>query len=580
MSAPPPAPPAPDAHGDAARRADAVATFRAVTAVASDDQASRMLAHAGWDLERAVDAFLSTGGGTGTGVFGSGGGGGSGSANDPPSHPDHQHDHRRHNDQDNHDNNEHGRNRDNRRRQSDTRNNSHSSNPHAAVSRTTRGTAAGEATEPAPASSRSPPRSPATPRWLLALAAPFRFVWSAVMRIADTVLAVLGGSARAIDVAPGNTPARRFRAFFEAHHGTQHPAFFDGSYLGALAAAQAQLKFLLVYLHSEEHGLTREFCTRVLAHPDVVRAANDGFVVWAGSVTQRDGAAAQYALRVSGFPFIGVVTPPRATVRVPSAHAGAVPDSGRSHVHHAVSSHQYGALLACRVGPGTLVGTGSGGAADTSGSGGAREHALQPNGTASPLPGGGAAVADTASRSSDTAAAGTVAWLAAVQRENFGLLDQVRRERDQRDSARLLRQEQDREFARSLEEDRARERAREEAEERARADAARIHDREIRRERKRASMPDEPDKGPGVASLVLRLPSGERASRRFDKDAPLEQVFDWAEVNLVDIELACLVSSYPRKIFQYPEDAHLTLQEAGFFPSAMLLLEERPDDGI
>jgi hypothetical protein len=173
----------------------------------------------------------------------------------------------------------------------------------------------------------------------------------------------------------------------------------------------------------------------------------------------------------------------------------------------------------------------------------------------------------------------TVNWLASVQRENAGLLNQVRSEREQRESARLLRQEQDREFARSLEEDRARERARGEAEERTRAEAARIREREIARERKCASMAAEPDKGPGIASIVLRLPGGERSSRRFDKDAPLEQVFDWAEVNHVDIELACLVSSYPRKSFRYPEDAHLTLLEAGFFPSAMLLLEERPEEG-
>ncbi len=54
-------------------------------------------------------------------------------------------------------------------------------------------------------------------------------------------------------------------------------------------------------------------------------------------------------------------------------------------------------------------------------------------------------------------------------------------------------------------------------------------------------------------------------------------MFDWAEVNCVDIEVACLVTSYPRRSFRYPEDAGLSLKEAGLLPSAMLLLEERGD---
>jgi hypothetical protein len=101
-----------------------------------------------------------------------------------------------------------------------------------------------------------------------------------------------------------------------------------------------------------------------------------------------------------------------------------------------------------------------------------------------------------------------------------------------------------------------------------------------RRERKRAALGTEPEKAPGVCTVMLRLPAGGRASRRFRGEDAVEAVFDWAEGECgVDVEVACLVATHPRKVFRYPEDAGMTVSEAGFFPSAALLLEERADDG-
>eukprot|EP00177_Eucheuma_denticulatum_P003211 GFKZ01005795.1.p1 GENE.GFKZ01005795.1~~GFKZ01005795.1.p1 ORF type:complete len:460 (+),score=77.16 GFKZ01005795.1:76-1380(+) len=353
------------------------------------------------------------------------------------------------------------------------------------------------------------------PRWLAAVFSPLQFVWSFISTITQTLLNALGGPARAIDNSPGENPTARFINFFNQRYGTTHPPFFDGGYFAALSAAQADIKFLLVYLHSESHRLTHAFARDVLASPPFLQASSP-FVVWASSVTQREGAAAHYALRAPALPFLAVVAAPSARISPDADLAGA----------------NFGTVLAVRAGPPALVGGGEGAAR----------------------------------------------WLQRVMERHGGLLDDVRRAREERESARLLREQQDAEYARALEEDRERERKLEEERRKVEVEENRIKQLEIRRERKRENLGVEPEKGAGVASVALRLPDGSKVGRRFKLEDKLEAVFDWAEVNRVDIEVACLVCTYPRRRFRYPEDAGISVKEAGLFPSVMLLLEERADE--
>lgn len=468
-------------------RQEAVATFRALADLPDDETAAAHLAASNWDLQAAVDIFLS---------------GGSTPAQPPPA---------------------------------------------GAVTPTP---AAQPLAVPARSRSRRPPQPP--PAWLGPLLAPLRAAWRALHRFAEIFMRLFGGHARAIEAAPGSTHTRRFLAYFDARYcleGAARPAFFDGRYLDALAAAQREVKFLLVYLHSEAHPVTASFVRRVLLDPTFVETVSADFVVWAGSITQPDAAAVQHALRVDSFPFLGIVSAPRGTVR-----------TGQTSLPP-ISSQNYGLLLS-----------------HTSGNHLCRhpETRLTPR-----------EIADGVATPPDSAAAAAITWVELVQRDHNRRLDAIRRERESRDMSRMLRQEQDAEFAASLEADRARERerarAKEEEEKEAALEQARLAAetekaaaRETRQARKREGLPAEPEKAAGVATVVLRLPEGGRASRRFNKSDVLEVVFDWAEGCCgVDVDVACLVASYPRKVFQYPEDASLTLEAAGFFPSAMLLLEER-----
>lgn len=459
-------------------RVEAVARLRAVTELPTDHEARALLSANGWNLEEAVDDFLS---GEARRLNG---------RNSQPSRPP--------------------------------------------SSRRRNGVVS------------LPTRRRSFPRWILVFVTPFKVMWAAVVRMADVIAALLGGPARAIESSPGDTPHRRFLAFYHSRYsGYAHPQFFDGSYREALGVAQEQVKFLLVYLHSESHSQTREFCTRVFCDSELISFVNENFICWAGAVSQPDGAAVQQALHVYGYPFLAIVQPPRLTVR----QSANLPP---------ISIQNYGFPLSCRAGAQCL--------STRSRNASAEVNESQSNPVARTI----------------------VHWMETVLADHGHRLDAVRRERDERENARRIREEQDEEFARALEADRARERAIKEEEEkkrteqevlerRQREDRERDMEREIRRYRKLESLPAEPEKAPGIATVVLRLPDGGRISRRFEKSAALEQVFDWAEANSVDIEVACLVSSYPRKRYLYPEDAHISIENAGFFPSAMLLLEERTE---
>lgn len=288
-------------------------------------------------------------------------------------------------------------------------------------------------------------------------------------------------------------------------------------YQGTYMEALAEAGRQLKFLLVYLHAETHQLTPRAVG--EVINAqqfvqGTSSFVVWGISVTQREGIMVQNALRVTGLPYLAVVMPPSGTV-AREMDRGAV-----------------GTLLAVRLGGGIL-----GGGAD-----------------------------------------GAARWLERVTERHGNLLDEVRQRREERERDRLLREEQDEEYRRALEEDREKEREAERERERSKREEEKVREREERRERKREQLGMQPEKGVGVASLAMRLPSGEKVERRFHGTDALEKVFDWAEVHRVDIEVACLVCTFPRRSFRYPEDAQLTVQEAGMFPSVMLMLEERVDE--
>lgn len=101
---------------------------------------------------------------------------------------------------------------------------------------------------------------------------------------------------------------RRFIEHYEETFGAAHPTFCRGTYNDALAEAKRDLKFLLVYLHSDRHRDTPEFCREVLAHSEVVSyITRNNILFWACSVDAPEGYRVSLLLRENTYPFLGLI---------------------------------------------------------------------------------------------------------------------------------------------------------------------------------------------------------------------------------------------------------------------------------
>lgn len=98
-----------------------------------------------------------------------------------------------------------------------------------------------------------------------------------------------------------------FCSEFESRYGAVHPPFFRGSYSQVLEEAKRELKFLLVYLHCEQHQDTNNFCSNVLASREVTEYITQSMIFWGCSVTRPEGMRVSQALRENSYPALVVI---------------------------------------------------------------------------------------------------------------------------------------------------------------------------------------------------------------------------------------------------------------------------------
>lgn len=98
-----------------------------------------------------------------------------------------------------------------------------------------------------------------------------------------------------------------FITSYEEHYGDIHPVFYQGTYAQAVNDAKQELRFLLIYLHSESHSDSVSFCREVLSDPDVVTYINQNLLFWACSVNTGEGYRVSQALRESTYPFLALI---------------------------------------------------------------------------------------------------------------------------------------------------------------------------------------------------------------------------------------------------------------------------------
>ena len=142
---------------------------------------------------------------------------------------------------------------------------------------------------------------------IFVLGLPLRIVSTSV----NSVLALFSGIFGATPSAPAARNAindvRQFCSEFNQKYGAAQPPFFLGTYSQVLEEAKKELKFLMVYLHSEDHQDSDEFCSNTLCNPEVVDYLTENFICWGCSVNRQEGYRVSEALRESTYPFLAII---------------------------------------------------------------------------------------------------------------------------------------------------------------------------------------------------------------------------------------------------------------------------------
>ena len=264
--------------------------------------------------------------------------------------------------------------------------------------------------------------------------------------------------------------ASRFAREFEEDYGTHSLRFFEDGYARAWDLAKKELKFLLVVLISPEHDDTSSFVRGTLLSQEVVSFINEpqnNIILWAGSVQDSEAYQVSEGLNCSKFPFAAFI-----------AHTPQDSSSTMSTI--------------------------------------ARISGLLPP-------------------------PAFVARLRTATSQQSAALERVRATRNEQQASRNLREEQNTAYERSLAQDRERARQRREVEEarllsereeRAKVDAAEKEKRnqeQWKRWRAQSIAPEPGSDVKDVSRLSIRMPSGERVVRKFEGQAPMEDVYAFVE---------------------------------------------------
>ncbi|KAJ2610558.1 Ubx domain-containing protein [Coemansia sp. RSA 1365] len=368
---------------------------------------------------------------------------------------------------------------------------------------------------------------------------------------------------------------------FEHRFGTNHPPFFTGSFVSAQQIVRREPKYLIAILWSKEHDDSNAL-GRALAHPDLVSYLSQShFIAWLGDLASTEAYTLASNMGATAFPTIGVI---------------------------ALASQAY-------------AGTGS-------------QLISQPKlklvMRLDGLPASSARSARNTSNDAGPLARRLIRHISGQVERHGQVIGNARREQQEREAERRLRDQQNSAYEASLARDRERKleaRAQEEKERAEREDADRQLREQQRIEELRAqwkwatlaqimreetaqsdtsiasgSLPKD-----SIGTLSLRLEDGSRIVQKFSYDTTLRQVFDFIETrdaaqewegskttpfgdDLQMVQLPedyehtyefSLVSQFPRVVFDN-KDAILgdVLSAKGLWPSAALIVEPlfEPED--
>ena len=151
-------------------------------------------------------------------------------------------------------------------------------------------------------------------------------VWSVVSSLLGVPGPRPGGGQPGAGQDSGRRDVAEFVREFEQLYGASHPTFNRGGYYQVLEEAKRDLRFLLVYLHSDGHQDTDDFCKNILSSNEVKdEIANNNIVFWGCSVRKSEGYRVSQALRENSYPFLAMVVLRQHRMVVVSRQEGLVP---------------------------------------------------------------------------------------------------------------------------------------------------------------------------------------------------------------------------------------------------------------
>lgn len=135
---------------------------------------------------------------------------------------------------------------------------------------------------------------------------PFSFIYNTFVNIMRFAWRLIWPGPRRV----GSDPLVDVMSFieeFENRYGSSHPVFYQGTYSQALNDAKHELRFLLIYLHGDDHQDTAAFCRDVLSYRPLIEFINGNMLFWACSVNYSEGYRVSQALRENTYPFLAVI---------------------------------------------------------------------------------------------------------------------------------------------------------------------------------------------------------------------------------------------------------------------------------
>ncbi|CAG2203937.1 FAF2 [Mytilus edulis] len=138
------------------------------------------------------------------------------------------------------------------------------------------------------------------------MAFPFRFVYTTFTDILTFIWSLFRQDPRRNVVDPVGDVTRFIQTYNDLY-GQDHPVFYQGSYSQALNDAKSELRFLLVYLHGDNHQDTPDFCRNTLGNNDVIDFINSSMLFWSCNTNSPEGYRVSRALRENTYPFLALI---------------------------------------------------------------------------------------------------------------------------------------------------------------------------------------------------------------------------------------------------------------------------------